>query len=193
MTILAANLNGLWITLGVIAFIILVIVLWAIGVSNTIKRMRIKVEESESGIDVALTQRFDMLNKMFQVAKGYMKHEKETLEKVVQMRQPSKTSSIEEKQHFSDEIEKGLQAINVVVEQYPDLKASETMSNLQNATVRVEENLQAARRIYNSNVAQYNRYIVVFPNSIIANRANAKRLEYFEAEDIKRQDVKFDF
>lgn len=193
MTILAANLNGLWITLGVIAFIILVIVLWAIGVSNTIKRMRIKVEESESGIDVALTQRFDMLNKMFQVAKGYMKHEKETLEKVVQMRQPSKSSSIEEKQHFSDEIEKGLQAINVVVEQYPDLKASETMSNLQNATVRVEENLQAARRIYNSNVAQYNRYIVVFPNSIIANRANAKRLEYFEAEDIKRQDVKFDF
>lgn len=193
MTILAANLTGLWITLGVIAFIILVIVLWAIGVSNTIKRMRIKVEESESGIDVALTQRFDMLNKMYQVAKGYMKHEKETLEKVVQMRQPSKTSSIEEKQHFSDEIEKGLQAINVVVEQYPDLKASETMSNLQNATVRVEENLQAARRIYNSNVAQYNRYIVVFPNSIIANRANAKRLEYFEAEDIKRQDVKFDF
>lgn len=193
MTILAANLTGLWITLGVIAFIILVIVFWAIGVSNTIKRMRIKVEESESGIDVALTQRFDMLNKMFQVAKGYMKHEKETLEKVVQMRQPSKTSSIEEKQHFSDEIEKGLQAINVVVEQYPDLKASETMSNLQNATVRVEENLQAARRIYNSNVAQYNRYIVVFPNSIIANRANAKRLEYFEAEDIKRQDVKFDF
>lgn len=189
-------LGGLEISLiigGIVLFLVLVVVFWAIGVSNNIKRMKIKVEESESGIDVALTQRFDMLTKLFQVAKGYMKHETETLEKIVKMRQPASSSSIDEKQEFSNQVERGLQAINVVVEQYPDLKASETMSNLQDSTVRVEENLQAARRIYNSNVNQYNRYIVIFPNSIIANRSNAERLAFFEAEDTKRQDVKFDF
>lgn len=189
-------LGGLEISLiigGIVLFLVLVVVFWAIGVSNNIKRMKIKVEESESGIDVALTQRFDMLTKLFQVAKGYMKHETETLERIVKMRQPASSSSIDEKQEFSNQVERGLQAINVVVEQYPDLKASETMSNLQDSTVRVEENLQAARRIYNSNVNQYNRYIVIFPNSIIANRSNAERLAFFEAEDTKRQDVKFDF
>lgn len=177
----------------IVVVLVLIIVFWAIGVSNTIKRTKVKVEESESGIDVALTQRFDMLTKMFQAAKGFMKHEKDTLESIVKMRQPGGNSTIEEKQNFSNEVQKGLQAINVVVEQYPELRSSETMQKLQDSTVRVEENLQAARRIYNSNVAAYNRYIIVFPNSIIANRSGATKLVFFEAEDLKRHDVKFDF
>ncbi|VEU80512.1 LemA family protein [Haploplasma axanthum] len=177
----------------IIVLLVLIVVFWAISVSNTIKRMKVKVEESESGIDVALTQRFDMLNKLFQATKGFMKHEKETLEGIVKLRQPAAGASIEDKQNFSNQVERGLQAINVVVEQYPNLKSSETVTKLQNATINVEENLQAARRIYNSNVSHYNRYIVVFPNSIIANRGGATKLQFFEAEDIKRQDVKFDF
>lgn len=177
----------------VLVVLILIVVFWAIGISNNIKRMKVKVEESESGIDVALTQRFDMLSKMFQATKGFMKHEKDTLESIVKMRQPSNNSSIEEKQKFSNEVERGLQAINVVVEQYPELRSSENMQKLQDSTVRVEENLQAARRIYNSNVASYNRMIVVFPNSIIANMNGATKMPFFEAEDVKRNDVKFDF
>lgn len=177
----------------IIVVIILSIVFWAISVSNSIKRMKVKVEESESGIDVALTQRFDMLTKMFQAAKGFMKHERDTLESIVAMRQPSRNASMEEKQEFSNEIQRGLQAINVVVEQYPQLTSSENMKALQDSTVRVEENLQAARRVYNSNVAVYNRYIVVFPNSIIANRSGATSLKFFEADEMKKEDVKFDF
>lgn len=185
--------TGLLIGGGVILLIIIIIIFWAIGVSNSIKRTKIKVEESASGIDVALTQRFDLLNKMFQATKSFMKHEKETLESIVKMRQPSSNSSMEDKQKFSNEVEKGLQTVNVVVEQYPELRSSETMMKLQDSTVRVEENLQAARRIYNSNVNAFNRYIVVFPNSIIAKRQNVEKINFFEAEDIKRQDVKFDF
>ncbi|HHW79953.1 MAG TPA: LemA family protein [Acholeplasmataceae bacterium] len=184
----------LWMILLIaLVVIILIIVFWAIGVSNTIKRKQIKVQESESGIDVALTQRFDMLTKMFQATKGYMKHEADTLEKIVKMRQPARSAAIEEKQEFSNEIEKGLQAINVVVEQYPELRATENMKQLQDATMKVENNLQAARRIYNSNVSVYNRYIVVFPNSIISNRMGAEKLSFFEAEDVKRNDVEFNF
>lgn len=178
---------------GILVVLGLIVVFWAISVSNTIKRKKIKVQESESGIDVALTQRFDMLSKLFQATKGYMKHEAETLEAIVKMRQPSRNAAIEEKQEFSNEIEKGLQAINVVVEQYPELRATENMQQLQDATIKVENNLQASRRIYNSNVSIYNRYIVVFPNSIIANRVGAEKLAFFEAEDVKRQDVEFNF
>lgn len=182
----------IWIII-VLIVVVLIVVFWAIGVSNTIKRKKIKVEESESGIDVALTQRFDMLSKMFQATKGYMKHEADTLEKIVKMRQPARTAAIEDKQEFSNEIERGLQAINVVVEQYPELRATENMKQLQDATMKVENNLQAARRIYNSNVSVYNRYIVVFPTSIISKRMNAEKLSFFEAEDVKRNDVEFNF
>lgn len=181
------------IVIGVIVVLALIVLFWGIGISNTIKRMFVKVEESESGIDVALTQRFDMLTKMFQAAKGFMTHERETLESIVKMRQPGKSASIEDKQNFSDEVGRGLQAINMTLENYPELRSSETMQKLQDSTVRVEENLQAARRIYNSNVSAYNSYILVFPNSIIANKNKAQQIKFFEAEETKRQDVKFDF
>ena len=138
--------SGYTILIVVVVALIVIFVGWAISVVNTAKRMMIKIDEAESGIDVALTQRFDMLNKLFQATKGYMKHEAETLQKVVQMRQPKHTDSIESKQEFADQITRGLNAINVVVEQYPDLKASKNVETLQNATIEIEENLQATRK-----------------------------------------------
>lgn len=186
----------MWVWLApllVVVALLLILVFWYIGVANKIRQVKVKVEESESGIDVALTQRFDMLNKMFQATKAYMKHEADTLEKIVHLRQPGRSSSMEEKQEFSNEIERGLQAVNVVVENYPELRATENMQKLQDSTIQVENNLQAARRIYNSNVSYFNRFIVTFPNSIVANKLRAEKLSFFEAEDVKRQDVKFDF
>jgi LemA protein len=183
--------SGATIVIVVVVALIVIFVGWAISVVNTAKRMMIKIDEAESGIDVALTQRFDMLNKLFQAAKGYMKHEAETLQKVVQMRQPKHTDSIESKQEFADQITRGLNAINVVVEQYPDLKASKNVETLQNATIEIEENLQAARRVYNANVSRFNQFIVVFPNSIFTGKYQKRA--FFEAEAVKRQDVTFDF
>jgi len=182
----------MWILL-VVGGVFLLTLIWGVATSNTIKQSRIKVEESASGIDVALTQRFDMLNSLLDATKGFIKHERETLEKIVKLRQPASNASIEEKQKFSNEVEKGLQAINLVVEQYPQLRSSETVSNLQKATVNVEENLQAARRIYNSNVSYFNRYIAAFPNSIIAGMIKANNLPFFEATAIKRENVKIEF
>lgn len=173
--------------------VLLIIGLWYIGTLNSFRTMTVKIDESESGIDVALTQRFDMLTKMFQAAKGYMKHEAETLEKVVKMRQPQHQADIKDKEAFANEVSRGLQAINVVVEQYPDLKASQNIAKLQDATFEIEENLQAARRIYNSNVSMFNQKVVVFPSSIVASMNKITKREFFEADPMKRQDVNFDF
>ncbi len=173
--------------------VLLIIIGWVIGTINSFRTMLVKIDESESSIDVALTKRFDLLSKMFSAAKGYMKHEQETLTKVVAMRQPGHGASIQEKQEFANEVTRGLQSLNVVVEQYPDLKASQNVLKLQDASMEVEENLQAARRVYNSNVSYYNQKVVVFPSNIIANWKKFEKRAFFEAEAVKREDVKFDF
>ena len=128
----------------VLVVIIIIIVAWYIAVLNNIRKMNIKIDEADSNIDVALTKRYDLLTKLFQATKGYMNHEKETLEKVVAMRQPKGNADIHDKEAFANEVGRGLQAINVVVEQYPDLKASQNIIELQRATTDVEENLQAS-------------------------------------------------
>lgn len=173
--------------------VILIIVGWVIITVNSFRTMLVKIDESESSIDVALTKRFDLLSKMFSAAKGYMKHEQETLTKVVAMRQPGHGASIQEKQEFANEVTRGLQSLNVVVEQYPDLKASQNVLKLQDASLEVEENLQASRRVYNSNVSYYNQKVVVFPSNMIANWKKFEKRSFFEAEVVKREDVKFDF
>lgn len=186
-------MDPIYIVLIVLGVIALMIIFWIIGEINSFRRMLVKIDESESSIDVALTKRFDLLSKMFQAAKGYMKHEAETLQKVIAMRQPAHGAPMEEKQAFANELTRGLQAINVVVEQYPDLKASQNVSKLQDATLEVEENLQASRRVYNSNVSYYNQKVVVFPSNVIAKWKNFEKRAFFEAEALKREDVKFDF
>lgn len=175
------------------AVVAVIFIFWVISTTNQFRVMQVKIDESESSIDVALTKRFDLLTKMFAATKGYMKHEKDTLTEVVAMRQPGHGASMKEKQEFANQMTRGLEAINVVVEQYPDLKASANVAKLQDSTTEVEENLQAARRVYNSNVSVYNQKLVVFPSSVIANWKKFTKREFFEAEEAKRQDVKFDF
>lgn len=184
---------GWGIALIIIALVGLMLISWIISTINAFRRMIVKIDESESSIDIALTKRFDLLTKLFSATKGYMKHEKETLTQVVGMRQPAHAAPMADKQKFADEMTRGLQAINVVVEQYPDLKANASVNKLMDGSVEVEENLQAARRVYNANVSYYNQRVVVFPSNIIAKWKNFTEREFFEAEEIKRQDVKFDF
>ena len=178
----------------ILAVVALMIILWFIGVMNRLRQLELKVNEAESGIDVALTKRFDMLTKMLQTTKGYAKHEAETLEKVVKWRQGiPKEATLKDKEEFFNQLNQVAQGINVVVEKYPDLKANTVFMELQSAVANTEEHLQAARRLYNANVTTINTIIVTFPQSIVANMIKMEKKPYFEAEEQKRQDVQFDF
>ena len=170
-----------------IVVVIFIIVVWYISVSNKIVRASIKVDESFSGIDVALAKRYDVLTKMVDVVKGYTKHEKEILLKVVELRN---NMSMQEKKDANAVMDENFNKINAVVENYPDLKASENFKILQQSVVDVEEHLQAARRLYNSNVSLYNQMIITFPNNIVAKNKGAIEKDFFEVDDIKREDVK---
>jgi LemA protein len=182
------------IVLIVIGAIILLILLWFISTMNSLRQLEVKVDEAMSGIDVALTKRFDALTKMLDTTKGYAKHEAETLEKTIKWRQgiPA-NATLAEKQEFADSLSKVASGLNVVVERYPDLKADKMFTNLQNAIMDTEEHLQAARRLYNSNVRAINQKIVTFPQSIVANMIKMTKKDFFEAEEAKRQDVKMTF
>lgn len=187
-------LGSLEITLIVIGAIILLIILWYIGVVNKLRQLDLKVDEAMSGIDVALTKRFDALTKLLDTTKGYAKHETETLEKVIKWRSglPS-NATLEDKQEFANQLNKVASGLNVVLEQYPDLKANTMFNNLQKAIMDTEEHLQASRRLYNSNVRILNEMIVRIPYSIVARNIGMKKRPFFEAEAAKREDVKMEF
>lgn len=175
---------------AVIVVVLIVLVIWYIAVANGIKVAELKVQEGESGIDVALTKRYDVLTKMLDTVKGYQKHEKAVLTEIVKLRSGM---TMAEKNNANRAMDALSKEINILAESYPELRSNTNFTELQKAIVDVEEHLQAARRLYNANVNAYNRRIVVFPNSIVANNMHAVKKDFFEAEETKRQDVKMEF
>lgn len=175
---------------AVIVVVLIILVIWYIAVANGIKVAELKVQEGESGIDVALTKRYDVLTKMLDTVKGYQKHEKAVLTEIVKLRSGM---TMAEKNNANRAMDALSKEINILAESYPELRSNTNFTELQKAIVDVEEHLQAARRLYNANVNAYNRRIVVFPNSIVANNMHAVKKDFFEAEETKRQDVKMEF
>ena len=171
----------------VIIGLILIFVIWYISVSNKLNRAVVKIDEASSGIDVALTKRYDVLTKMIEVVKSYAKHEKETLFDVIKLRDNMSMKEKSEVNHLMDE---NFKKINVVAENYPELKSSENYNTLQKSITDVEEHLQAARRLYNSNISLYNQMIVSFPTSVIAKNKGMVKKDFFETDEIKKEDVK---
>lgn len=178
----------------VVVVLVIIIGLWYIGTMNSLRQLEVKVNEAESGIDVALTKRFDVLTKIVNTVKGYAKHEAETLENVTKWRAGlPKELTLEQKQEFMAKMDGVQGGINVAVEAYPDLKADKSFLGLQQSITDVEEHLQAARRLYNANVSSINSRIVTFPTSIVAGMINMTKKEFFEAESSKREDVEISF
>ena len=183
------------VVVAIVVILLIALVAWYISTMNWFRRTKVKVDEANSGIDVALTKRYDLLTKALASVKGYAKHESETLSKVIGMRTGNiKDLSIDEKSKLNAELNEVQRGINVVVEQYPQLKADTQFSLLQNQTADCEEQLQAARRVYNSNVSTFNQRRVTFPSSFVAKRIGFREdLEFFKADEEKREDVKFEF
>ena len=174
----------------IIAVVVAVIILWFIITSNSLNKAVIKIDEADSGIDVALTKRYDVLTKMLDTVKGYAKHEKEVIIETIKLR---KGMSMEEKNAANNQMNEAFSKLNVVAENYPDLKASENFSVLQQSIADIEEHPQAARRLYNANISSFNQMIVVFPTSIVAGMKGLTKKEFFEAEEAKKEDVKMEF
>jgi len=190
ITLLSLGWSITLIVIGLIA----IVVLWFIWTMNKMREYSLKVQEAESGIDVALTKRYDTLTKLLETTKGYAKHETETLEKIVKWRNGiPDNATLKDKAEFLGQLDSVANGLNVVVEKYPDLKADTVFKELQLAITNTEEHLQAARRMYNANVTRLNTMVISFPQSIVANSIHMEKRVYFEAEEKKRKDVDFKF
>ena len=176
-------------TSAIVSLIILALIaFWCIRTVNDFKKKEIRVQEGISGIEVALTKRYDKLVKMLDIAKGYMTHESELFTKVIELRRGMSIAEMNEAQQQMDALSGRLFA---VAENYPELRSSDVFAELQRGIRDAEEHLQAARRLYNSSVTAYNTAIAMFPAKLLAGSRQPK--EFFAADASKREDVKMTF
>ena len=175
---------------GFIALAALAGVFWWIKTGNDFKRRKIKITESLSGIEVALTKRFDMLTKLLDVAKGFAAHEQKLFAEVIELR---RGMPVEQLNHAAGQMDALASRINVVAEAYPQLRSSDVFRELQIGIRDAEEHLQAARRLYNSNVTVFNTALHVFPSGIVGKSMKLGDQAFFEAEAAKKVDVAMRF
>lgn len=167
--------------------VIVIILIYVLITYNLFVSKNNKVKQAASGIDVYLTQRFDLIPNLVECVKGYMEYEKETLKEITNMRTNYlKNRDLKEGELLNNEYNR----IIAIAENSPELKASEQFINLQKSLSKMESQLQAARRIYNSEVNRYNTSIQMFPNSILAKMFNLKEKDFFEAEEQVKNNVK---
>ena len=164
---------------GLVALLVLIFIL----IFNSMIGSRNRVDEAWSGIDVQLKRRHDLIPNLVETVKGYAKHEREVFEKTTAARaEAMKASGPGEAAKAESGLTAALTDLRAVAENYPDLRATENFQKLQGDLAEIEDEIQASRRIYNSNVQSYNTKIQIFPNSIVANIANFKDKEFFEIE-----------
>ena len=184
------NMGAVGYVIIIVVFIILMCVIWYVSTMNSIRRLGLKCNEAASGIDVALTKRYDVLTKQLEVVKEYTSHEAKTLYETIKLRSGM---SIREKQEVLEQMNNASEQFRLTAEAYPTLLSSETYKMLMASISDCEEHLQAARRLYNANVNAYNTKIVMFPASIVAGGIGAISKELFVAEAHKRNDVEMKF
>ena len=179
------------ITLVVVA----VIIFYIVGIYNRLVALKKRFKNAYAQIDVQLTRRYDLIPNLVETAKGYMAHEKDTLEAVIQARNQAVSANQAAAKHPDDG-----QAIQGIVgaeamltgalgkffalsEAYPDLKANETMNNVMEELSTTENKVAFSRQAYNDSVMTYNTYKEQFPNSIISNQFSFQDAELFEVDD----------
>lgn len=181
--------------LGALLLIAVVLVLWVTGIYNSLVTLRNVFKNAFAQIDVQLKRRYDLIPNLVEVAKGYLKHERETLEAVIKARNiaigaaqsaaANPADAIAMKGLISAEggLSGALSRLMVVVEKYPDLKANQNMLQLTEELTSTENKVSFARQAYNDSVMQYNNAREVFPNVIFAGMFGFQSAELFKIDD----------
>ena len=173
-------------TLGLIALGF--ILAWFIATYNKFVTLNQKVKQAQGGIDVYLKQRFDLIPNLVETVKGYASHEKGLMENIAKLRNDYASRNdqdITESQNLNDRYTR----ILAIVESYPELKSDEAFLKLQKTLSKIESQLQAARRIYNSEVTEYNTKRFKFPSNIVAGLFGFKEKALFEINESERENV----
>jgi LemA protein len=174
----------------IILLIIAVIVFYLISIYNSLIRLRNQVKNAWSQIDVQLKRRHDLIPNLIETVKGYMHHERETLESITNARSHAiSAKTVTEKAGAESVLSEALGKFNLVVENYPDLKANQNFLALQEELTSTENRISFSRQSYNDQVLFYNNKIEMFPSNIIAGMFNFIKEVFFELENKTEREV----
>ena len=178
----------------ILIIVVVLLVLNIISVYNSLVNLKNKVEDQASQIDVELKRRFDLVPNLVETVKGYTKHEKETLENVVNARNSYVSAeNLGDQLKADGELTNAISKLFALTESYPDLKANENFINLQNDLSAIEEKIVYARQFYNDAVLMLNNKVEMFPSNLVARMFNFTKKEFFEASSAERENVKVKF
>src|SRR4030043_150909 len=168
----------------------LLLILFVIGVFNALVRLRNQVDNAWSQIDVQLKRRHDLIPKLVETAKGYMKHERGTFEAITEARSRAMgATSVSEASKAEGALGEAISKFMLVVENYPDLKANQNFLSVQEELTSTENKISFARQSYNDQVLFFNNKIQMFPSNIVANMFNFGKRDFFEIEAAGEREV----
>ena len=173
--------------LGIYIILVIILVFFVIYEYNFCTRLRNKCYQSKSSIDVFLTQRFDLIPNLVECVKAYSKHEEKIFIEIASLR--SAYVNTGKSIRNAEKLNNKMNELIAVAENYPELKASEQYLNLQKTLTKLESQLQAARRIYNAEVTNYNDKVTLVPSNIVAKMFGFQEEKLFEIEDYKRENI----
>ena len=179
----------------IVLIVVVAIVIWLIGSYNSLVQAKLKVDNSFSQIDVQLQRRFDLIPNLVECVKGYMEHESSVLTKVTELRTSwASANTVAEKAELDNQLSGALKTIMAVSENYPDLKANQSFTEMQEELKNTENKISFARQFYNDTVTKYNSTLMVFPTNIAASIFKFTAAELFAvSSDEAKQNVKVDF
>jgi len=188
-------MTGTIITLLVLAALVLAVVVWAISIYNGLVQLRNRFKNAFAQIDVQLKRRYDLIPNLVEIAKGYLSHERETLEAVIKARNiaasaaeaaaanPAAAGNLQNLMSAETGLAGAMSRLMVVSEQYPDLKANQNMAQLTEELTSTENKVAFARQGYNDTVMTYNTRREVFPAVLLAGAMGFQAAALFEVED----------
>lgn len=166
---------------AIIGIIVVIIAFSFVGSYNSITVAEEKIESEYSNINIQLERRADLIPNLVKVVKGYTNQEEKIIKEITDARKEiSNASNIKELSEANNNLESALSSLNLIVENYPDLKSSENFINLQDELAGTENRISVARRDYNQAVKEYNTLIKKIPTNIIASIAGKEKANYFE-------------
>lgn len=176
---------GMWFAIG---FIVVVLFL-GVAIYNGLIARKNQVDNADSTIDVMLKKRFDLLPNMVETVKAYMSHEREVLNELTELRTRFQSDMVtgEKKTEIDRRLNQVFSRFNIMVEAYPDLKASNNFSQLQRSINETEEQIAAARRAYNAAVTDLNNGIEMFPSNLFARRMGLTERILFDIPEAQTQ------
>ena len=177
-----------WVILGVVALVVIVLVV----MYNGLIRLKNRVEEAKSDMDVQMKRRYDLMPNLVETVKGYAAHEQATLEKVIMARnqamQANDKGSATEQIQAENNLSSTLKSIFALSESYPDLKANQNFLELQRELTDTEDKIMASRRFYIGNVRDFNTKLQVFPTNMIGQKLGFLSYPFFEVTDQKEKE-----